>query len=267
MTWILLLASPTFAAPDSGLELRWGVAARLRDDEVFTEIPYRGVTPVHGGLALSIDGDRLVHRMDLAFDHLAARTGPDWQATFGVTDAHPVTVGATPFTRVRLDYAVGGAVVDRERWALDVGGASLNRIDSTPYNLGWTSVFGYCGSFGVGPWARLRGEVAGARGSVATTVPVVAWIARSPYAANDDPYIAANRSHEGVASFFGLMATGAPEAIVPTFAPRLDGALAVPVSERFDLVAHADVALVLDATPRALTDLSAALSVGAAVRF
>src|SRR5690606_8307067 len=125
-------------------------------------------------------GDATRHRVDLGFDLVPAHAGAPYAADR--TDGEPFVVGSSPFARVDLRWTSTWTVAG----PLRMGFAVQNRVDTTSYDHGFVGVFGYMASFGVGPAVVAAWTLADrVRVDVGADVPLVAWVARSPYAMND----------------------------------------------------------------------------------
>ncbi|MFN3939807.1 MAG: hypothetical protein ACK4IY_04420 [Chitinophagales bacterium] len=112
-------------------------------------------------------------------------------------------------TFVDLDYFLGKQIKEagNVKWA--VGGSLLNDIDASNLNYGRTGAFAYFASFNFGAWGAWHYKIDNNQKVQAkVTLPLVAWIARSPYLLNDDAYIANTYSHKGINTFFAFLADG-----------------------------------------------------------
>lgn len=255
---LFLLLSDALAG---AVEARWGTVGRWRHDEVFTQAPYAGLSPVHLGLALDV-GEATRHRLDLGFDLVAARAGAPYGADR--TDGEPFVVGASPFARVDLRWTSTWTVAG----PLRVGFAVHDRVDTTSYDHGFVGVFGYTAAFGVGPAVAATWSLTDrVRVDLGADAPLVAWVARSPYAMNDDAYIRAIASHRPLAMFGALIAGGAPTTVDRLQAARAGAAISVELDPRWALLGRFDLAALRHTRPRPVLDLTASLEAGLAARW
>lgn len=100
------------------------------------------------------------------------------------------------------------------KWSLthepfEVGVLNSNTFISSNWVFGNAGTFGYFGMYGAGAYATYRyshKNIFSFSGSL--NLPILAWVAHSPYAANDDEYIYNNRKHSPAHAFLSMTADG-----------------------------------------------------------
>lgn len=91
---------------------------------------------------------------------------------------------------------------------------SDNQVRASDQGYGSASVFNYLGSFSLSPWVVYERALSDRLHlTLQTWVPLVSWVARSPYALNDDQYMRDNASHQGAATFFNYVAGGGVQSL------------------------------------------------------
>ncbi|MBA2322008.1 MAG: hypothetical protein H0V89_12735 [Deltaproteobacteria bacterium] len=178
------------------VDVSWSPVARARQDMLMSSLVHRGVAATGGAAAWRWHGARSALFIGLEVDRVPARSGPPLA---------PPSSWVT--TRIPIGWGVD--LVDGDGVDVVVGGLLDNRIEllSWSYAVTWTT--GYCGAFLLGPWvdARWRPHDRWTLEGGATAA-AFGWVARSPYALNDDEYIRANQTHNPVGAFGAYFADG-----------------------------------------------------------
>lgn len=119
------------------------------------------------------------------------------------------TANPHSFTFVNLDYILGKALKRGQTSGFTVGGLFSAKIQANNYVYGRFSNFGYFSTFGLGVFGKYD-YMPGMRNKFSFTarVPLVSWLAQSPYLVNDDEYIENTYSHSGITTFFNFIADG-----------------------------------------------------------
>lgn len=119
------------------------------------------------------------------------------------------TANPHSFTFVNLDYVLGKTLKRGQTSGFTVGGLLSAKIQANNYVYGRFSNFGYFSTFGLGVFGKYD-YMPGARNKFSFTarVPLVSWLAQSPYLVNDDEYIENTYSHSGITTFFNFIADG-----------------------------------------------------------
>lgn len=113
------------------------------------------------------------------------------------------------FNLIDFDYLVGRKIYETDKNGLTVGGLFSTDIQALNYVFGRISNFGYYSAIGVGVFGRYRFDI-NDRGWFTSTlkIPLVVWLARSPYLVNDDEFIENISSHSGIKTFMEFVNDG-----------------------------------------------------------
>lgn len=262
---LCLMSLAALAGGPTEIELGYGAATRVSDDELFSDRPYTGVSPIHGALALRRDGEKLHHEVELQFALTRMRAFPSytWQWE---TDRDPVTIPGSPFVRVDLSWQVA-APVHEGPVDVQVGAAWRNRIGSRNHDYGDIGVFGYLGTFGLGPYVRVASERGDWAASTELEVMALGWGTRSPWGINDSPYVMATRDHNAVKTIASHIGRGRPITAVSTQQVQLSGAVARRLSDVWSASLRVDAQLFHERHPQPLTDLVVTPRLGLSARF
>lgn len=204
------------------LSLGWSPRVVLRRDQIGSPRLQAGPAWAAGVLRYTrtraLDG----HRTGLDFAKATLRSQPDFEY-LRWPEQETVKTEGSPQTTVRFDYAYLRALPMPAGLALRLGPAldfDIQQVDWVhhPFALGvYMGVFALDAraelEYSPGPRHRLQ---------MAVSMPLFAWVARSPYALNDDESIYANRDHSGVKTFFRYLAGGRFETWNKLQAARLD---------------------------------------------
>ncbi len=138
-------------------------------------------------------------------------------------DADTKTTLPHSFTFVEIEYGLG------KKWRagtyeFSAGGALENTVQAMNYQYGEASFFGYLATFSLSPWLQISRPV-GQKGNLHAnlSIPVLSWVARSPYLVNDDEFIENASSHSGLKTFARFVQHGALQ--FPDQLQKLSGSL------------------------------------------
>lgn len=113
------------------------------------------------------------------------------------------------FNLVDIDYTFGKSLPHYSQ--LIVGAAFTADVQAFNYVYGRFGAFGYYAAMGLGPFVKKQWSINDKSDvTLALKVPLVSWLARSPFLVNDDEYIANIASHSGVKTFAAFLADGRP---------------------------------------------------------
>ncbi len=203
LTAILLIPLLSVHAQQKSLSLRLGPGHVARQDQIFSPFVHTDWSLLNGGIRYETRS-HLHQWIDLGFgSYSPIRTSSYRYGEGNQTYPHS-------FLLANLTYALGKPIPSKNpanTWA--VGGFFGNAIQATTYNYGPVGNFGYFASVDLGIWARFSRHLSKQNAvSVATQLPILSWIARSPYLVNDDEYIENIYSHNGLKTFFAYLADG-----------------------------------------------------------
>lgn len=187
----------------SQLTLSLGPASITRQDLIFSPFKHSDFSPVAG--ELKYEKNRKIHqfvRLGYAGFSAGITTPYDY-----LLDDSLVTAQPHSFTFVGLDYGMGHWIGKRKNSL--IGGSINVDIQAMTYQYGLFSFFGYYANFGLAAWYKHIFQLADRhRLTAQIEVPLVSWMARSPYLINDDEFIENIYSHNGFTTFFAYLGDG-----------------------------------------------------------
>lgn len=189
------------------LQLRWGVARMGRQDLVFSPFRHTGFSPLNVGFSY-LREKKLYHGVHVDYSGFQLRQVESFKY---LDDGETETTAPHFATLINLNYELGKKLGEKNRRTCYAGGATDFAIQSLNYQYGRIGSFGYYAAFSLHAWYRtsfLFGEKHRLSGQIA--IPLVTWLARSPYLVNDDEFIENTISHSGFATFFALLGDGKP---------------------------------------------------------
>ena len=200
------VGAQTSVREKSGLGLSVGYGHLARQDLIFSPFAHRVRSPLNIGLTYRVPGK---------WTKLTAvrwsQFKPIHGSAYAYTDRRGKQVMTQPhlFNLIDLRLAVGKTIYKKAHQMLKLGGVFTSDIDALSLNYGFAGSSGYFGFFCLGLWSKGQYFLTENQ-SVAFTLqlPVVAWITRSPYLVNDDPYMKHNYSHNGLKTFIAYVANG-----------------------------------------------------------
>jgi hypothetical protein len=133
---------------------------------------------------------------------------------------------------------------------MDAGGFFHPDIQVLNYTYGRTGpYFGYFASFGLGVFGNIGYQFNSAnRLKAELRLPVVAWIARSPYLVNDDEFIENTASHNSFKTFLAFIEDGElaswnkwqKAGLLLQYHHRFTSSIAVGAGYRFSVLHYAE---------------------------
>jgi len=125
------------------------------------------------------------------------------------TDGETNTAYPHNYTFIDIDYLIGKKIREFKKSTLTAGGLFGMDIQAMNYVYGRVSSFGYYSMLGLGVFGRHQYMINGkSRLTTTLQLPLVGWLARSPYLVNDDEFIENIRSHSGFKSFMSFLGDG-----------------------------------------------------------
>ena len=266
-------SSATAPSPSSepGLDelgLAWTPRVILRRDQIGS--PHTLVGPALGAAALRYDRTKAAnaHRVDVDFAVATLRSQPDFEYLHW-PDNETVSASGSPHTYVRLRYAyLRELPLARERLSLRLGPGVDFDVQAFDYLHPPASIGGYHGIFALDLRAELELRPAKRhRLRVAAGLPVLSWVARSPYAINDDESIYANRDQNGLKTFFRYLGNGEVQSWGRLQAVRVDLRYDLELHEHLALTAGVHGRVLANSVPRPLLLQEYGASLGLTARF
>jgi len=263
--WFALLGAAALAEGPHEVDVAWSVGGRARHDALMSPLVHGAFTPFGGVFAYRWRGPKAALLTGFEFDSVAARSGQRFEFP---TDSGPATTYPSSWITVRIPVGWGVDVLPSDDLDLVVGGLFDARIEILSWSYGVTWTTGYSGAFTLGPWLDLRWDPH-PRWTIeaSLTAPLAGWVARSPYALNDDEYILANQSHNPLVAFGAYFADGHPKWIGSYQALRTRVGAAYAFDDRLSLAFAWRFEVLHDPSPAPVTAYAHFADVGLRVRF
>jgi hypothetical protein len=207
VTWLtVMICDGQDVSRKNNLSLSWGPGYTARQDLIFSPFIHMDLSFVNLGLDYSHES-RLFQKVHLGFAGFNPVMVTDqYQFTiYGeIEEAYPHN-----FTIVNIDYLIGKKIRERGKSNLTAGALFTTDIHAMNYVFGRISSFGYYAAFGLGLFGQEEVTIKEKSSFSATLkLPLLAWMARSPYLVNDDEYIENTSSHSGLRIFTAFVADG-----------------------------------------------------------
>lgn len=209
MVACLTLSSETFAQRSDGgsLLLATGYHHIARQDQVFSPMIHRGSAFPNIGLNYVHRTTDRRHAARLSYDGYSAGFS-DTYSFMDLGDGSEETTARSSFTIVDLSYEIQWNVGDTGSTRILVGGGFFGQLGSLNHGYPYPS-FGYTIFFGIGPSARVDHALnERTRLHAGLSLPFLSWVARSPYALNDDQFIEDQRLHKTMPTLGAFIAGG-----------------------------------------------------------
>ncbi len=185
----------------------YGIHHLASQDLIFSPFILRDITVLNAGLSYRHES-KFLQVAEFQFDSF----DPVYQNTFfyfTVPDAEKHETIKNDFTHVKLNYGFSKLFRVGNKYRLYLGVISENTIHAQYYYAGFFGTFAYFASFGLSAWTEFEYDINEKQTVSATAyAPLLAWICRSPYLANDDEFIENISSHNSVKTFFAYLGDG-----------------------------------------------------------
>jgi|GEM_PF-1532915 len=195
------------AAQGGALSLNTGAHVIARQDLVLSPMVQNGWAFPNVAITYTHQGSRVRQAASLAYDGYLIGN-KDTYTFYELTTDKAATTAPTNFLFVDLSYEAQWALPDSGATRVMLGGGLYGQLGSL--NQGYTyPSFGYTIFFGIGPSVRVQHKL-----DERTTLfgdfslPVLAWVARSPYAFNDDAFIEDQSSHKTLPTLGAFISDG-----------------------------------------------------------
>lgn len=190
------------------LSLRYGVQHQVRQDLLFSPLLYEGLAVPNLGLGFQRTNSNSIHQIGLTGSLYNMKSGKEFTYLDWFTLEEKEGLSSS-FLNIRLNYAFLKKIWAMQKLTLWVGGNSANEIDAFFYEFGRFGTFGYTGIFSLNPTVQLNyGLFKEDQLLFQVETPVIAWVARSPFAVNDDEFIQNQSLHKTFPTLTRLMADG-----------------------------------------------------------
>ncbi len=202
---LLLLSLQAQTESMQSFSVAVGPSYIARQDLIFSPFIHRDLSPIN--LALQYQKDKKVHQfVQLSYTTFQPERKTPYEFIY---DGKVETAYPHYFTLVQLGYGQGRHLGPTGASDAMLGGAVRLDVQALDYQYGRSSFFGYYATLGLNAWYQhtlIKGIRHQLNGRI--EIPLVSWLARSPYLINDDPYIENTFSHNGVSTFFAFLGDG-----------------------------------------------------------
>lgn len=185
----------------------WGYQHLQHQDLIFSPLIHRDGSIALGRVAVGWGlAKRHLHEVGLRVSLF--NPGPIAPYTF-LLQGKETTAYNHGFTFVNLHYHFQFKSLTIGKVVFRPGFRSDNAIMAKSYNYGRSGSFGYFAALGIkGTLLVQRNYSRWLNPQAQLELPLMAWVARSPYLANDDEFIENIRSNKGVNTFFSYLGDG-----------------------------------------------------------
>lgn len=189
----------------NALSLHFGPAFIARQDLVFSPFIHGDFSFLNIGAGYTRKA-KLFQKVNLRFANFNPMVAEPYE--FAV---HGENYTAYPhsLSLIDLDYQLGKRISENQRSVITAGGLYSTDIQALNYVYGRIGSFGYYSAFGLGIFGTYERPVSEKSHLAATLqLPLIAWLARSPYLVNDDEFIENISSHSGLKTFMAFIGDG-----------------------------------------------------------
>lgn len=187
------------------LSLNYGLAYLARQDLVLSPMIHKGFSFLNVGLEYTREA-KLFQKASLRYGIF----NPGVSTPYNFTN-HGESRTAAPhsFNFIDIDYLIGKNVNESQKAKLTVGGLFVIDVQPMNYVYGRIGSFGYYSTIGVGLFGKHHYTL-NKKSYLTTTLqlPLMSWLARSPYLVNDDAFITNTYSHSGFKTLMSFMGEG-----------------------------------------------------------
>lgn len=188
------------------LGITYGYQHYSRQDQLFSPLVYNGTAPLNLQLSYNVNTANSQQNAYLSFGmyNMSAHEAYDFTEDFDGPEER--TLYPSSFQLIRLGYGYARKFGNDQKLVYSAGLRLDGQIEAMFFEMGFASVFGYTTTFALAPSisaeyyfnrkTSLSGQLA---------VPVLGFVARSPYALNDDDYIERQSSHNNLTTIVNLI--------------------------------------------------------------
>ncbi|OBX25135.1 hypothetical protein A9996_11560 [Gelidibacter algens] len=205
---MLLLTSVSFGQEQkvkNTLSITIGASSLSRQDLIFSPLIHTDMTVLNVGMAY-IRQANLFQKISLRYGNFNPSVSDPYDFTIH-GETH--TAHAHSFNFIDVDYLIGKNVKESGNSTFTAGGLFVMDVQALDYVYGRTSSFGYYSTLGLGVFGRYQHNI-GKKGQFTANVqlPLVMWLARSPYLVNDDQFIENTTSHSQFKTLMSFIEDG-----------------------------------------------------------
>ncbi|MBK8565846.1 MAG: hypothetical protein IPN76_21515 [Saprospiraceae bacterium] len=255
-------------AAQSTLGLQYGYHHLQRQDLTFSPLTFSGAAPLNLGLVYGKTGANSFFAAGLHVTGFQARSTDAFEYT-SRGDAKPKTVPASSFWQIDLNFQyLRRLKIKDEQLAIFAGLALDNQVAALFYEFGEYGAFGYTTVASLAPAVAVNWQLSEKNMlNFTANLPVLSWVARSPYAINDDDFIERQSSHRGLETLLRLSADGELASFGNLQRLAFAAQFQRKLSERWTANLGYDFALLRSQKPHHLTAIENGVSLGIACRF
>ncbi len=251
-------------SPKNNLSLGLGVGQIARQDLVFSPFIHKDFTPLNLGLEYTRNAG-LYQNLKLRF----ASFNPMLTNPYEYTENGEIEKASQHYlTLVDLDYALGKEIRRTEKSTTTFGAQIATDVQVLNYVYGRTGSFGYYSNFGLGGFILKEYRISEkSRISGRFCLPIINWLARSPYLVNDDEFIENISSHSTVKTFFAFVEDGEFATLNKLQTFDLEAKYTYQLNQRWDIGANYFFEFIHVQEPRKLLSYRNSLSASANFKF
>lgn len=202
---LTLIAPAQEEVNQKSLSLLFGAGYLQRQDLVFSPFIHRDFAVQNFGLAYTKES-RLFSKIGIHYSGYSSLLVEPYEY---LTDEEQKITEPHSFNLFDLDYYLGVNLLSHNRYELIIGGGLFADIQTMNYAYGRIGFFGYHSTFALGGFGLLKYKLNGKSWLAASIqLPLLTFMARSPYLINDDEYIKNISTHNSVVTFFNFLADG-----------------------------------------------------------
>lgn len=230
-----------------------GIGQNTRQDLIFSPMRHQDISPMVLGLSYARKKN---YEQEIRLDVAQFNAGVKAPFPYRIHEEQH-TADPHSFTCFGLDYTLGKGVGKTTY----VGGLFAADLQVLNYAYGRISSFGYFSAFGLGVYVKHAFCIGkNARITGQFKLPVLAWVARSPYLVNDDEFIENTSSHKGFRIFAAFVGDGAMTTLNKMQSAHFEGKYMYKIHRKWDLGAAYSCSLLHVVEPRPLLSFRNTLS-------
>jgi len=188
------------------LGIIYGYQHYSRQDQLFSPLVYNGSAPLNLQLSYDVSGTNSQQNAYLSFGmyNMSAHEAYDFTEEFD--DLEERTLYPSSFQMIRLGYGYARTFGNDQKLVYNAGLRLDGQIEAMFFEMGFASMFGYTTTFALAPSIGANYQINRKTSlSGQLSIPVLGFVARSPYALNDDDYIERQSSHNNLSTIVNLI--------------------------------------------------------------
>lgn len=255
---IALTDAARVEAATNQFDLTGGVAPTSRTDRLLSPLQYTGNLPSIQ-LGWSLRQPHALQSVSLGLQLGQLSSGMEY--TY-LQDGERREASPSPITVLDIRYAYGRRV-GSGKWDIRVGATQYTHLEQFDWVFGFNGHGTYAGALELAPWVDARVSP-GQRHHVELEawVPLLTWVARSPYAIHDDQYLWHNRDTNPAAILVRYIGAGKLRTPMDYQAVHARGSWAIDLNQHFAVLVAAQLDLFSIPDPRPLAELQLTATAG-----